>query len=83
MNQENNKNNLVPGDIILVEQAWEDAAGYYHDEYAQIASIKEDGELELIFYQATEKAQEFLADCDSWMANDYTKEPPTPPKEKN
>jgi hypothetical protein len=74
MNKENNKNNLVAGDVIYVEQAWEDAAGNYHDEYAQIASIKEDGELELIFYQAPEKAQEFLRDCDSWMANDYKKD---------
>lgn len=74
MNQENNKNNLVAGDIILVEQAWEDEAGNYHDEYAQIASIKETGELELIFYQAPESVQKFLKEqTDGYMANDYEK----------
>lgn len=69
-----NKNNLQVGDRIMVEEAWEDDAGHYHDEMAEITAIAEDGELSLDFYGASNEVRDFLAGCDSWMANDYKKE---------
>ena len=74
MEEEVNKNNLVVGDIIMVEQAWEDEMGNYHDEAAEIKAIDEKGELALEFYEAPEKVKEFLAGTDGYMANDYRKE---------
>jgi hypothetical protein len=65
-----NKNNLKVGDIILVEQAWEDESGNHLDESAEIIAIKENGELELNFLQAPEKVKKFLEGA-LFMANDY------------
>ena len=36
-----NKKKVIVGDEILVEQAWEDGSGAYHDEYAKVLNIKE------------------------------------------
>ena len=33
------------GDEVLIEQAWEDEQGYYHDEYMTVARILPDGRL--------------------------------------
>ena len=74
MNREINKNNLKVGDIIMVEEAWEDEIGNYHDEAAEITTIDENGELSLIFPEASKEVQEFLKGTDSYMANDYKKE---------
>ena len=75
MNKEINKNNLKVGDVIMVEEAWEDEGGYYHDEQAEIISIDEKGELELNFFNASKEVKEFLnTETDSYMANDYKKE---------
>jgi len=40
---ETNKNNLKVGDIISIEEAWEDEAGHYHDANAEIIAIHKDG----------------------------------------
>ena len=69
-----NKNNLKVGDIIMVEEAWEDEAGQYHDESAKIIAIKENGELELNFFAASKQVQDFLRGTDGYMANDFEKE---------
>jgi len=47
------------GDKILVEQAWEDDNGHFHDEYAEVVSIGINGELGLEFQN--EEINEFLA----------------------
>ena len=72
MENELNKNNLKVGDIILVEQAWEDEHGNHLDESAEIIAVKENGELELNFLQAPEKVKKFLEGA-TFMANDYEK----------
>lgn len=70
----NNKNDLKVGDEILVEQAWEDETGNYHDEYAKIIEINKKGEMTLDFYDTTEEAREFIEDnTEPYLANDYTK----------
>ena len=33
------------GDEVLIEQAWEDEAGYYRDEYVTVSRILPDGRL--------------------------------------
>lgn len=67
---ENNKNNLKVGDTIEVEQAWEDDAGNYHDEFPTILEIKESGELTLDW--GREELNEFLKGAE-YNANDYKK----------
>jgi hypothetical protein len=42
------KNKIKIGDTIFVEQAWEDEAGYYHDEIAEVLEIN-DGKMRLKF----------------------------------
>ena len=37
--------NLKIGDEVLIEQAWEDEAGHYHDEYATISRVLSDRSL--------------------------------------
>lgn len=69
----NNPNNLKAGDLILVEEAWEDEGGYYHDETAKILSIAEDGELTLEWLAKTEVA-DWLKGCDGYYAKDFKKE---------
>lgn len=39
------KEKIKIGDTVLIEQAWEDAAGQYHDEYMTVARILPDGRL--------------------------------------
>lgn len=46
--------------LILIEQAWEDESGQYHDEYAKVLSISADGTMTLEFPCATPEVQEFL-----------------------
>jgi hypothetical protein len=70
----NNKNNLKIGDKIMVEQAWEDEAGNYHDEVAEIKNIDSDGQMRLDFLEATKEVKEFLSHTDGYYANDFTKE---------
>lgn len=38
------ENNIKVGDRVLVEQAWEDESGAYHDDYAEVVAI-ENGEV--------------------------------------
>ena len=67
-----NKNNLKIGDTILVEQAWEDEAGIYHDEFAEIIDISRTGELELKFMNVFPAVQLHLLNYE-YRANDYFK----------
>ena len=49
-NDENMKKEEIQiGKRVLVEQAWEDEAGYLHDESADIVGINENGSLQLKF----------------------------------
>ena len=55
------------GDIIEVQQAWEDEAGVYHDEFAEVLSIGKFGEMELKFNRKSingflEKAEFYAQD---------------------
>ena len=68
-----NIDGLKIGDEIMVEEAWEDEAGQYHDEQAKIIGIDERGELALEFPYAPSDIQEFLRGTDGYMANDYKK----------
>lgn len=51
--------NVRLGERVLVEQAWEDETGQYHDEYAVITNIGDDDLLTLNFDEP--KVNEFLA----------------------
>ena len=42
-------NKIKVGDTIEVEQAWEDDAGAYHDEEAEVLSIDNKGDMKLKF----------------------------------
>ena len=42
-------NKIKVGDTIEVEQAWEDDAGAYHDEEAEVLSIDNKGDMQLKF----------------------------------
>ena len=73
-----NPNNIKIGDLIEVQQAWEDEAGSYHDEFAKVTDIQEDGELELDFFEAPQLVQNFLKEqTDGYMAKDYKPEDTT------
>jgi len=52
---------MEKGDTILVEQAWEDEGGYYHDEHAIIESMKP---FKLRFISVNNKVRKFLSSCD-------------------
>ena len=71
-------NKIKIGDEVLIEQAWEDEAGYYHDEYATVSRILPDGRLKFrIGHWKTRKQKEqliqaFLNRCE-WYAEDVTK----------
>lgn len=69
----NNPNNLKIGDKILVEQAWEDESGTYHDEEAIILEIEEDGNLTLDWNLASKTIGEFLDSTDGYYAKDFKK----------
>ena len=66
-----NPNNIKIGDVIEVEQAWEDEAGNYHDEYPTVTDMHEDGELELDFND--DKLNAFLKEAE-FFAKDYKPE---------
>lgn len=68
-----NPNNIQKGDIIEVQQAWEDETGNYHDEFAKVESVNEEtGELTLDFFEAPQLVQNFLKEqTDGYMAKDY------------
>ena len=53
------RNKIRIGNEILVEQAWEDENGNYHDEYAKILDIK-DGKMKLKFKNIRKDVEEFL-----------------------
>jgi hypothetical protein len=61
---------LKVGDRILVEEAWEDETGAYHDEYADVVGIK-NGFLKLQFDRA--EVASFLADAE-FREEDYEPE---------
>ena len=63
-----NPNNLECGHQILIEQAWEDETGNYHDEYARIEIIRPDGSMKVKFKD--EKINEFLKDAE-YLAKDF------------
>lgn len=67
-----NPNNIKVGDIIEVQQAWEDETGNYHDEYAKVLSINEEtGEMKLDFDR--DDINEFLQSAE-YFAKDYKPE---------
>lgn len=66
---DNNPNNIKVGDTIYIEEAWEDDAGYYHDEYAEVIEVEDDGTLHLKFDRPD--VTEFLSTA-SFSADDYT-----------
>lgn len=45
MNGELKEAKVKVGDEVLIEQAWEDEQGNYHDEYAVVSRILSDGQL--------------------------------------
>lgn len=59
------------GDIILVEQAWEDQTGSIHDEYAEVLAIDKNGFMKLKF--DTQKITDFLDGVD-FHIDDYEPE---------
>lgn len=59
------------GDVIFVEEAWEDEQGNYHDEYARVKNMDEKGEMMLDFFEATADVQGFLEDSDGYMAENF------------
>jgi len=71
IDNERMKTKLKVGDKIMIEQAWEDGKGNYHDEPAKILVIDETGEMKLDFYDATPQVKEFLDGTDGYMVQDY------------
>lgn len=57
------KQEITIGDNILIEQAWEDEAGNYHDEYADVESIDDKGNMTLKFINVSPEVEEFLDGC--------------------
>jgi hypothetical protein len=67
-----NPNNIKVGDMIEVEQAWEDETGNFHDEFAKVLSINEEtGDMELDFDR--DDINEFLQGAEHF-AKDYKPE---------
>lgn len=56
------------GDTICIEQAWEDESGYFHDEYAEILEIDEDGNMSLKF--SNKEINKFLTNAE-FNVEDY------------
>ncbi len=66
---------LKIGDNVLLEQAWEDDAGYYHDEYLTIKRILPDRRLQFrIGHYKTRKQKDQLLQAwinkFEWYADD-------------
>ena len=57
------KKKINVGDIVLFEQCWEDTAGNYHDEYAEILEIADDGHLKLKWQGVHPSTEDFLNGC--------------------
>ena len=66
-----NPNNIKVGDVIEVQQAWEDESGAYHDEFPTVLEIKENGELKLDF--GNKEIDDFLEGAE-FFAKDYKPE---------
>lgn len=67
-----NPNNIKAGDVIEVQQAWEDEQGNLHDEFPTVLSIDEKtGELKLDF--GRKETNDFL-DTAEFYAKDYSPE---------
>jgi len=56
------------GNSIWIEQAWEDEAGQYHDESAEVLEIADNGKMRLKFPR--KDATEFLDGMD-FFVDDY------------
>lgn len=63
------------GDTILIEQAWEDEKGNYHDEYAEVLEIARMGHMKLKFLNVPDEVDKHLQSF-GYFAEDY--EPLTP-----
>jgi hypothetical protein len=64
------------GDEVLLEQAWEDKAGHYHDEYVTVARVLPDGRFTLrIGHWKTRTAREQIIQAwlnkFDWLTEDY------------
>lgn len=67
-----NPNNIKIGDVIEVQQAWEDEKGNLHDEFPTVTSVdSETGELKLDF--GRKETNDFL-DTAEFYAKDYKPE---------
>jgi len=67
-----NPNGIKVGDIIEVEQAWEDETGAYHDEFPEVLAIDEKtGELKLEWHR--KELNDFLESAE-FFAKDYKPE---------
>ena len=71
---------LYVGDIVCVQQAWEDVAGHYHDETGlTISRVLSDGRLQFRFGNwktrtaLEQKIQAFMNSCD-YYAKDVEKD---------
>jgi hypothetical protein len=58
------------GDRVLVEEAWEDESGYYHDAFAEVVGI-ENGEAKLKFED--KRVDEFLKGSDGYKLDELQK----------
>ena len=57
------------GDWILIEQAWEDESGAYHEVDARVKSIYKDGVMDLMF-STSDEVMEYLKGF-QYKAEDY------------
>lgn len=69
-----NPKNIKVGDTVYIEQAWEDDAGNYADEYAEVLEIDPEGRMKLKFER--DDITEFLSTAEHFV-KDY--EPYLPP----
>ena len=56
----NNEGEYKVGDLVSIEQCWEDELGQYHDECAEILAISSDGELKLKWLVENDRVREWL-----------------------
>ena len=65
------------GDLVMIEQAWEDTRGYYHDLTAVVSRILPDGSLKFrIGYKkqtSAEKKLQAIINKSDWQPNEVTK----------
>lgn len=66
-----NPNRIKAGDVIEIEEAWEDGAGNYHDEFPVVLGVLKDGRLLLKFDD--KDVNKFLKDA-QFFAKDYKPE---------